>query len=204
MDTERSHLGTEIRSVAKKATNQVDKAQLQKQAVSLKNIALLMRMDGATLTAQQHKRLHDALNAYPKLKTLYEIKEAGRMIYEVADTEERAREIYEEWKAEVKASGLTAFNSFISTVKKWDKEIFAYFSLKITNGQTEGFNRRIKDIARSGRGYSFQTLRAKVLFGHLPQKRQFNFDSFPKDSVKSQFLRKKYTREINAGTQEYN
>ena len=86
-------------------------------------------------------------------------------------------------------------------VKKYH---FAYFSLKITNEQTEGFNRRIKDIARSGRGYSFQTLRAKVLFGRLPQKRQFNFDSFPKDSVKSQFLRKKYTREINAGTREYN
>ena len=45
------------------------------------------------------------------------------MIYEVADTEERARELYEEWKAEVKASGLNAFDSFISTVKKWDKEI---------------------------------------------------------------------------------
>mgnify|MGYP000002401239 FL=1 len=196
MDTERSHLGTEIRSVAKKATNQVDKAQLQKQAVSLKNIALLMRMDGATLTAQQHKRLHDALNAYPKLKTLYEIKEAGRMIYEVADTEERARELYEEWKAEVKASGLNAFDSFISTVKKWDKEIFAYFSLRITNGQTEGFNRRIKDIAREGRGYSFRTLRAKVLFGRMPINEKFNFDSFNKGSIKSPANRKKYTREI--------
>lgn len=41
---------------------------------------------------------------------------------------------------------------------------------RITNAFTESFNARIREVYRGGRGYSFETLRAKVLFSTTLQK----------------------------------
>jgi hypothetical protein len=43
----------------------------------------------------------------------------------------------------------------------WETEIFNYFDHPITNAYTEALNGLIR---RMGRGYSFEALRAKILF----------------------------------------
>lgn len=49
----------------------------------------------------------------------------------------------------------------------WRQEIFAHFSHgHATNAYTEAVNGIAKLIARTGRGYSFEAIRAKVLFGN--------------------------------------
>jgi len=66
----------------------------------------------------------------------------------------------------LKDSKIDAYENFISTVNEWSKEIFEYFDhpdLARTNAQTESLNRSIRDVARQGRGYSFDVLRKKVI-----------------------------------------
>lgn len=43
-------------------------------------------------------------------------------------------------------------------------KIFSYFDHPITNAYTESLNSLIRVINRNGRGYSFEALRAKVLY----------------------------------------
>ena len=49
--------------------------------------------------------------------------------------------------------------------KNWRNEILAYFDHPISNGYTEALNGVAKVINRAGRGYSFEVLRARLLFG---------------------------------------
>lgn len=46
----------------------------------------------------------------------------------------------------------------------WEQEIFAYFDHRITNAYTESLKSLIRVMNRLGRGYSFEALRAKMLF----------------------------------------
>lgn len=57
-----------------------------------------------------------------------------------------------------------AFGPLITAVTNWNEEIFAYFDHRITNAFTESLNSLIKVMNRLGRGYSFEALRAKILF----------------------------------------
>ena len=60
--------------------------------------------------------------------------------------------------------------------------LFAYFDFTgddRTNAQTESLNRAIRNVARDGRGYSFQNLRTKMVFYKKPTgSTRFNFDAF--------------------------
>ena len=53
----------------------------------------------------------------------------------------------------------------LKTVKSWYTEIFNYFDYRYTNAFTECFNGIIKKMNRAGNGYSFEVLRAKMLYG---------------------------------------
>ena len=46
----------------------------------------------------------------------------------------------------------------------WSPYIFNYFDHRVTNALTESLNAGIREFDRAGRGYSFEALRAKVLF----------------------------------------
>ena len=60
------------------------------------------------------------------------------------------------------------FDELTTAVGNWHDPIFNYFDFQITNGYTEAMNGLIKIANRIGRGYSFEAIRAKMLFrnGH--------------------------------------
>ena len=64
-------------------------------------------------------------------------------------------------------SSATAFNGKHSW--NWRPEIFNYFDTPITNAFTEALNGLAKIANRMGRGYSFEAIRAKLLFGPAKQ-----------------------------------
>ena len=57
-------------------------------------------------------------------------------------------------------------------INKLRKEIFAYFDGRWTNAYTECANSLIRRIIRDGNGYSFEVLRAKILFGTPASKQK--------------------------------
>lgn len=91
--------------------------------------------------------------------------------------------MFTEWKQACAEADVRAYDDFIRTVENWSSEIFAYFDypdMDRTNAQTESLNRRIRTIARDGRGYSFDVLRKKVILNtyRLDSRGRFSFKDF--------------------------
>jgi len=132
----------------------------------LKHNRFLLLTNNEDLTSKQGVALQEIFIAYPELEQLYTLKEAFRDIYNTATDSTNARNMFDEWAKACKDSKIDAYENFISTVNEWSKEIFEYFDhpdLARTNAQTESLNRSIRDVARQGRGYSFDVLRKKVI-----------------------------------------
>ncbi len=71
----------------------------------------------------------------------------------------------------VPASMKLDFKELLSATKNWRNEILAYFEFPITNGYTEAVNGTAKVMNRVGRGYTFEVLRSRVLFGNNCHRR---------------------------------
>ena len=149
---------------------------------SLKKNRFLLLSSRENLSPSNIANLNQLLVNYPQFEIPYILKESFRNIYAFATTKDEALAMFEEWVDECRKHGVTAYDSFIQTVYNWRPEIFAYFDFRggnRTNAQTEGLNRSIRNLARDGRGYSFQNLRLKLLFGEkTPSSTRFNFNEF--------------------------
>lgn len=80
------------------------------------------------------------------------------------------------------------FKPVVTAVDNWGNEIFAYFDHRYTNAVTKALNGVAKVINRTGRGYSFKVIRAKMLYSkslqdqvlphnaqaHYPQSKGFD------------------------------
>jgi len=76
-----------------------------------------------------------------------------------------------------------AYKDLVKAVDNWQDEIFNYFDKRLTNAYTESINSIIRQVERMGRGYSFEALRAKILFNeklHKKRKPRFNQTAFSK------------------------
>lgn len=115
------------------------------------------------------------LGNIPQLEAAYRLKEIFFDLYEIKGKKE-AEERYAIWNDTVAANPDIApyFEDLIRAVTNWHDPIFNFFDFQITNGYTEAMNGLIKIANRIGRGYSFEAIRAKMLFrnGH---KKKPNF-----------------------------
>ena len=141
---------------------------------------------------------------FPQLATAYDLKEAFFDIW-LAENETEALRLYQDWLKQVPADLLWAFQPVITAVDNWRREIFAYFSHRATNAYTEALNGVIKVANRVGRGYSFEAIRARLLFGEgLHKKWRPAYEKRPKDQAALGQLRMReepahYVDEINYG-----
>lgn len=115
------------------------------------------------------EKLDTQLELYPKLKESYWLKEKFRTIYH-CETKKEAYGLFFKWEQSIPNNN-REFKSLQKTINKLKHEIFAYFDGKFTNAYTESFNNVIKTIVKLGKGYSYETLRAKILFGSEATKK---------------------------------
>ncbi len=64
----------------------------------------------------------------------------------------------------IKPEIASAYADLICTFENWQPYILNYFQHPITNTYTDSINNLIRVMNRLGRGYSFEALRAKILF----------------------------------------
>lgn len=83
---------------------------------------------------------------------------------ENARTRQDAEAFFDAWKVKITPEVEAHFQPILTAFENWHDEIFAYFDHPITNAYTESLNSLIRVINRNGRGYSFEALRAKVLY----------------------------------------
>ncbi len=124
----------------------------------------------ARLDDDQLERLQRWRKACPELADAYDFKEKFFAVYDCADAG-AAKKAYEAWVNSLPFSIVKAFKPLMTAVRNWEGEIFSYFGSPITNAYTECLNGIAKITNRNGRGYSFDVIRFKLLFGHSHQKR---------------------------------
>lgn len=167
------HVIKEMHDLLNKYKNEV---LAQKRPCRIKNskIKYLISYKASNLSVEQIEELSAVFDAYPELETAYGVKEAFHEIYDCNDRAS-ALNAYDNWKAAF-PSELNTMRPIIGTVENWRQEIFNYFDYNYTNAITESLNGLIKHLERAGRGYSFDVLRAKVLFGKAAVKPKYVYN----------------------------
>ena len=107
----------------------------------------------------------------PKLAVAYDFKEAFYRIYD-EPIKEAAMRAFEAWENTLPDDELDNFRSLAKTVHNHYEDIFAYWDSpgRITNAYTEGLNGLTKVANRMGRGYSYEIIRAKMLYAKYARK----------------------------------
>ena len=109
----------------------------------------------------------------------YELKEEFYRIWETQSQQEALFRL-KQWRERIPEHLTFAFKDLLTALKNWQVEIFAYFDHPITNAYTECLNGLIRVMNRMGRGYSFDALRAKMLFTEGIQKvKRLNYKRQP-------------------------
>jgi len=116
------------------------------------------------LTHAQAFNLDGWLKNYPILGKAYRLKEDFYGIYEQSRSPEDAIQRFEAWQQQVTPDVHEAYADLIHAWKNWQPWIIEYFNHPVTNAYTESLNNLIRIMDRLGRGYSFEVLRAKLLF----------------------------------------
>ena len=122
---------------------------------------LLKRRDG--LSASELSKLDEWGTLFPALLTAYESKERFFGLYDHSNRED-AEAAAKEWEKQLNPDVLWAFKDVRTAMHNWWNEIFNYCGFPVTNAYTESVNRLAKDINRMGRGYSFEVVRARLLY----------------------------------------
>lgn len=104
------------------------------------------------------------LHNFSVLRQAYDLKEQFFQIWDASDKEE-AYIRYLAWQSRITPEVSNAFSPITLTVEEWGDELFNYFDNRITNAYTESLNSLTRVAARLGRGYSFDVLRARLLYG---------------------------------------
>lgn len=111
------------------------------------------------------------LNNYPELGEAYRLKEDFFNLYQ-ANSKHEALLMFADWEKSVTPNVRDAFADLIKAWRNWQPYILNYFEHPVTNAYTESLNSLIRVMDRLGRGYSFEALRAKILFAEGAFKNQ--------------------------------
>jgi transposase len=125
------------------------KASLEKEEYeALKGTMWLFRRDPSELEEEERKQLALLFECAPDLKQAYDLRERLTAIFETAHTKESGKAALKRWMMRVRKSGLTCFDSFLTTLENWLDEITNYFISRLTSGFVEGFNNKVKVLKR--------------------------------------------------------
>lgn len=160
--------------VRKQVTDKDRKKLMHERFILLKN--------KEDLTEVERFKLIVWFGDFPDLEVAYKLKEGLRDMY-LCKSKEEAIGYFNSWKEAI-PDKFKAFQDVAKMIDNWHIEIFNYFDYKVTNAFTESINNLIKHIEKLGRGYSFEVLRAKVMFStRATKKPKYGEEDFTKMSM---------------------
>lgn len=170
------HVIKELNSALEQIRRRLRASMSKDERRGLRREKYLLLRNAEDLSFDQQERLHDLFQKYPVFETPYFLKEDFRDIYLRSKDRQEAERRFFEWS--VKANDYTEFAGIATTVCNWFDEIFNYFDHPYTNAVTESLNNVINEISQRGKGYSFEVLRAKALYGTRATKQaRFRFET---------------------------
>ena len=126
-------------------------------------VRLLLRYRNK-LRYYQKSAVDKFLELSPQLKELYWFQQRLYRFYRIKGYN-KAREVFIRLTDDMARSKNKKVISYRNTLHLWTEQILNYFSTKLTNGRTEGYNRKAKLIQRCAYGFrSFKNYRLKLLY----------------------------------------
>lgn len=135
----------------------------EKQRRGLMHDRFILLKREANLEGLNRITLESWTRNYPALGDAYRAKEEFFGIYDAMSVQEAIAR-FKVWEASLTPEIKDAFYPLTRAVNNWMPEIMSYFDHPVTNAYTESLNNLIQVMNRLGRGYSFEALRAKILF----------------------------------------
>nr|WP_232832403.1 ISL3 family transposase [Photorhabdus sp. CRCIA-P01] len=114
-------------------------------------------------TDAEYMRFSDWILNYPELGYAYELKESFFGIWDFKNRYE-AQQAYDVWLRQITPEMKVHFDPLVKAMDNWYDDVFAYFDHPSTNAYIESLNNLMSVVNRVGRGYSFEALRAEILF----------------------------------------
>ena len=124
----------------------------------------MLLMNGKKLHFAQERSLMHVFDRHRELEAFYRVKEMIHNLYEIRGYKRAAKALTRitDFIASLKMQGL---KSLRRTLMDWRYEILNYFKRRVTNGKTEGFNRKAKLIQRAAYGFKkFENYRLKLIY----------------------------------------
>ena len=141
---------------------QVRKSLTDKQRRTLMHDKYLLLRRAHDLEEHEKLIVEAWLLNFPCLQIAYELKESFYEVYD-AQSKEAALQRYFTWFDRITRDVYENFLPFTQAIEYHGDAIFNYFDYRYTAGYTESLNGLMKLLAREGRGFSFEVIRAKVL-----------------------------------------
>jgi transposase len=129
------------------------------------------------LSERSQDRVALILEANPRMKAAYTIKESFFYFYDKA-TRQDAEAAYKDWVALVRSHDvMKEWRPLMKMVATQREHIFNYFDHRYTSAKVERMNRSIVDMNRAANGLDFWTLRAKAIlrYGRVVDPEEYTF-----------------------------
>jgi len=114
----------------------------------LKGCLWAFRKNPEDLRPEERQVLKRFFSSSPKAKLAYDLRQQLTAIFEQHLSKKQAQTKIRAWMTQVRHSGLTCFDDFLSTLERWWEEITNYFIHRESSGFVEGFNNRLKVLKR--------------------------------------------------------
>ncbi|WP_339678270.1 ISL3 family transposase [uncultured Zhongshania sp.] len=166
---DRFHAARMANEAMEKARKAVRGDLTPKQRRTLKGDRKLLLKHERDLSDRERLFVESWVNAFPELHECWKLKTAFYDIWE-SQCKAEAMANFDRWAESISGEQMKYWSDVIRSFRNWRDEIFNYFDLDVpvTNAFTESLNRLAKDKQRDSRGYSFEVMRAKMLYtkGH--------------------------------------
>lgn len=140
-----------------------------KDRLKLKDDRFVLLTREKSLSDQDRAKLRKWTTLFPALGAAYRAKESFHDIYGHSNKDD-AQKAAQEWLRSVDEDVAWAFRETIGALQSWWTEIFNYYDYPVSNAYTESINNIAKGMNRMGRGYSFDVIRARLLFDEGSRK----------------------------------
>lgn len=161
---DRFHVQRMATNAVEAARKMVRKQLTVRERLQLKDDRRLLLMNFERLDTKTMARLYQLLERFPLLNNVWRAKERFNILWDM-ETGKEAKELYNSFIDSLNSESQPYFKPLTTAMQNWDTEIFNYFSYgRISNATTETLNREVGRKFDVGYGYSFNSLRNKLLF----------------------------------------
>lgn len=143
------------------------RSQLEKkERIKLKNERFVLLKRRHSLTDKEVEKLQQWSAWFPDLGLAYDAKEAFYCLFDQGLDSKTAEQALIDWQRGLSPQVAHYFEDLTKALNNWMPEILNgfVFDYEITNAYTESINCYAKDLQRMSRGYSFDVVRAIMLY----------------------------------------